>query len=186
MILPVERTPPSAGRKLVALSLFVLSLVLIPLGLGMREPLEHDATTSVLLRSPPEVVRARIADVGRWSEWNPYIGPMRAHGTTRFETHPDRRTRLDYVLRPSSRPDEVVVALEARPNRLGATWTFRITPEGSGTKVVISERGFVESPSARFAMGYIVGHDVAILGLAQALEHAEADADAGTVGTSPR
>lgn len=137
--------------------------------LGRQAPREHTGSQRVTLRASRSAVYAKLLDLGHWNTWQTQLGPMHDAGPGRFETRPGGGTHLDFVLVESTPESQVVVALEATPPRFGATWTFELSDHGAGTRVTIREHGWLESPTARFAMHYITGYDVAVAGVARAL-----------------
>jgi len=40
----------------------------------------------------------------------------------------------------------------------GGTWTFAFTPDGSGTRLQITENGFVKNPVFRFLARFVFGY----------------------------
>lgn len=184
----LEPPPAHAGRSLAIAALVLLLGAVVPLGLGLAEPREHRAEFECVVSAPRSAVYAALADVSGWRRWNPHVGRARPLGGGRFETRPDNRTRLVYVLE-EARPDERVrVSLESTPPKFGATWTFDLSDAGGSTRVRMREDGFVESAALRFVMRYLVGYDVALEGLADALTRSlgRQTPDAGAPpGTSP-
>lgn len=186
----LEPAPKNAGRRLlVALAVLVLC-ALVPLGLGLAEPRMHRARHERSIAAPRAEVYGLLARVGEWNRWNPDVGELVPLGDGRFESHPNDRTRLVYLLVHAHPDDRLVVRLEPTPRKFGATWTFELVDEGASTRLRMREEGFVESAALRFVMRYLVGYDVALVGLAEALEdhlrrHAQ-DAGADSLrGTSP-
>lgn len=183
---PNEPTPRGAGIRVALVAAMTALCAIVPLTLGLLEPTSHVASRDVVLPEPRDVVYARLAALGRWTEWNPYLGPMRPLDARRFETRPDADSRIVYVL-VSTRPGErVVVDLEAEPRRLGARWTFELRDAGDGTRVHMTEHGWTSSPSMRFIMRYVAGYDVALAGLEHALlDRGRSVRDQAADGTSP-
>ena len=46
----------------------------------------------------------------------------------------------------------------------GGTWTFELAPEGTGTRLRITERGFVKPPPFRFIAKFFLGYTKTIEG----------------------
>lgn len=188
----LEPPPPHAGKRLLGILVLMILCAVVPLGLGMAEPRVHRAEVERVIAAPRADVYRQLADVAAWNRWNPEVGPLRPLGRGRFESHPNERTTLVYVLVEARTDDRVVVTLEAMPRKFGTTWTFELADAGAGTRLRMREDGFVESAALRFAMRYLVGYDVALQGLADALQQqyaprrAQHDASVGaTRGTSP-
>ncbi len=167
---PIEPAPRTAGLRIVLTAVLTAACVIVPMVLGLLEPTSHVAQHELVLPEPRSEVYERLVDLGNWPRWNPYLGPMRAIDETSFETRPDPDSRLIYVLVGHRAPERVVVDLRAHPRRLGARWTFELSETSGGTRVRMTEQGWTSSPSMRFIMRYVAGYDVALVGIARALE----------------
>jgi hypothetical protein len=44
----------------------------------------------------------------------------------------------------------------------GGTWTYRLTPKGSGTRLAITEHGEVYNPLFRFVSRFVFGHTATV------------------------
>jgi hypothetical protein len=45
---------------------------------------------------------------------------------------------------------------------IGGTWTHELTPDGSGTRLTITERGWVGNPIFRFVSRFVMGQTATI------------------------
>jgi len=66
---------------------------------------------------------------------------------------------MTFVIEKEEPPRRLVTAIEGAPGApFGGTWTFEIAPETSGSRVTVTERGWIANPIfrflARFAFGY--------------------------------
>lgn len=172
-MLPLEPTPKNVSLRLALLVVGAVLVVATPVFFGSRLPLWHDGSQRVVLREPRAVVYRKLADLAHWNRWNPHVGPLEPLGNERYRTRPGGDTHLDYVLRSTEQDRRVVVSIEATPPKFGATWTLDLRDYQGGTRVTIREHGWVESPTARFVMGYITGYDIACAGIARALSNAD-------------
>lgn len=126
--------------------LTLLALAALVLLVGSLTPAGHVARTEALYGSSPETVWEVIADFETWPEWNPAIVEM-----TRLE---DRNGRPAWLARGEwgDLPTEVV---ESDPPRaletfvdggaFSGTWRYELTPQGSGTRLRVTESGEVHS-----------------------------------------
>lgn len=136
----------------------LLGLVALVFIVGLFRPKSHTATHTALLAAPPERVWAEIADVERAPEWVPEV--------TKVERLPDRDGRPSYresfggfeattVIRVSEPP--LLLVKEIVPGgAFHGSWTWELAPEGTGTRLTITERGTVENP---FFRGMMIFHD---------------------------
>jgi hypothetical protein len=51
----------------------------------------------------------------------------------------------------------------------GGTWTYELTPDGSGTRLTITENGEVYNPIFRFVSRFIMGHTASMESVLRAL-----------------
>lgn len=136
----------------------LVALVGIVLIIGLLRPASHVASHSAVLAAPPGQVWAQIADVQRTPEWVPEI--------TKVERLPDRDGHPSYRESFGGFEATTVVRVSDPPRRLvkeilpgGAfhgSWTWELAPEGTGTRLTITERGTVENP---FIRGMMAFHD---------------------------
>lgn len=122
--------------------------------IGALRPKSHVASHTAVLPAPPARVWAEIADVDRSPEWVP--------GITRVERLRDSEGRPSYRESFGGFDAVTVVTLSDPPRRLvkeilpggpfHGSWTWELAPEGSGTRLTITERGTVENPFFRGLM----------------------------------
>jgi uncharacterized protein YndB with AHSA1/START domain len=136
----------------------LFGLVALVFIVGLLRPKSHTATHTTVLSAPPERVWAEIADVDRAPEWVPEV--------TKVERLPDRDGRPSYresfggfeattVIRVSE-PPRLLVKEIVPGGAFHGSWTWELAPEGTGTRLTITERGTVENP---FFRGMMIFHD---------------------------
>jgi uncharacterized protein YndB with AHSA1/START domain len=117
---------------------------------GASQPRDHVAASRATYAKPPEEVFARLADFGRWPEWN--------RSVTSMEQQPDAggkpcwRLKGDFgamptVVEESSAPSRLVTRIPADAGLgFSGTWTYELAPAaGGGTTVAIREDGRVDN-----------------------------------------
>ena len=58
---------------------------------------------------------------------------------------------MTFVIDADAPPRRLVTRIEATPGTpFGGTWTFEITPDGTGSRVTVTERGWIANPIFRF------------------------------------
>jgi uncharacterized protein YndB with AHSA1/START domain len=132
---------------------------------GSLLPVGHVVSRTAVLDAAPESVYARISDVPGYPKWWSEV--------SRVETLPPQGGRARY--REHMNGDPIVFEIvEAVPPRLfvsriadpdlpfGGVWTFDLSPEGSGTRVTITERGEVRNPIFRFLSRYVFSQSATI------------------------
>jgi hypothetical protein len=111
------------------------ALVLVVAAIGWLLPRDHVAARAATFRARPEAIFAQIASLE--------IGARDDVPIAIVEQHPPHR----------------LVTRIADPNLpFGGTWTFEITPDGGGTRLTITERGYVSNPIFRVVSRFIMGH----------------------------
>jgi uncharacterized protein YndB with AHSA1/START domain len=121
---------------------------------GAFRPKQHVASHTVVLAAPPERVWEQIADMGRQAEWVPDV--------TKVERLGDRDGKPSYRENYGRFTVTTVVTTAEAPRLLvkeilpggpfSGSWTWELAPEGTGTRLTITERGTVESPLFRGMM----------------------------------
>ncbi len=149
---------------LAALGLLVVA-ILVVYAVGATLPVEHTATVEAEIDAPPAAVWELITDVEHYPGWRPDVDSVRrlddrdglpawqeaaGGGALTFET----------VAREPGQRLVVRIADEGLP--FAGTWTYRVEPAGSGTRLTITEEGEVYSPLFRFMSRYLFGHEATI------------------------
>ena len=127
---------------------------------GYLLPVAHVASAEATFQRPPAEVYATIADVKRYTEWRRDLSRVEVLSET-------PRTRW----KESGSNGDITFEVDeaAAPNRLrtriadpslpfGGSWTYEVTPSGSGTAVRITEHGEVYNPFFRVMSRFVFGH----------------------------
>jgi uncharacterized protein YndB with AHSA1/START domain len=136
---------PAVKKGLVGCLAALVLLVAAPLVVGSLLPREHIASGSVVVAAPPERVFPVLQDYANMPTW------WKARGTIeRQPGEPPRFREVTGDFRGEYRFEEVVparrlvVALKDDAGYFGGTWTYELAPEGTGTRVTITEAGWCE------------------------------------------
>jgi hypothetical protein len=112
------------------------ALVVIVAAIGWSLPRDHVASRSATFRARPDVVFPLIASLE--------IG---------------KRADVPIAI-VDERPPVHLVTRIADPNLpFGGTWTFALAPVDGGTRLTITERGYVTNPIFRFVSRVVLGHE---------------------------
>lgn len=141
--------------------------------IGYMLPKAHTVTHTVTVPLAPEAVYALLIDVDRYPSWRPGVKSV-----TRQPDHDGKPAwtedvsgdkialRFEKMERPS-----LLIARIADPSLpFGGAWTYRISPEGSGSSVAITEDGEVYNPIFRFMSRFVFGHAATLNEFARNLE----------------
>jgi uncharacterized protein YndB with AHSA1/START domain len=142
-------------------SLLLLALAGLVMLIGWMLPVEHEATVSVSVGRTPDEVYAAIANVAAYPEWVDGVKRIdmldNPDGRVRFRQHTGDGPLVMEVERVD--PPSLFSTRIADPGQpFGGSWTFEITPEASGSRVQVTERGEVYNPIFRFVARFIIGH----------------------------
>lgn len=141
-------------------SLAVLFALMAIVGLFISR--EHRATSTISLRQPAESIWKVVRDLGNGPSWWPAL--------TSVERLPDRNGQEVWRQKMSGF-DVPIIVLESTPPRklvtqidpkaraaFGGTWTYELTPESGGTRVSVTEAGWIGNPVFRFMSRFLFGY----------------------------
>jgi uncharacterized protein YndB with AHSA1/START domain len=143
---------------LVAGALGIVVLILVTFGYAL--PVSHVASVDRTFAQPPARIFAVIHDVERYPTWRSDVKEVRI-----VERTPGLRWRevgsngtITFELQEAVSPSRLVTRIVDRSLAFGGTWMFVLTPEGSGTRVAITEHGEVYNPLFRVMSRFVFGH----------------------------
>ena len=128
--------------------------------IGARLPREHRASRSAELTVPAESVWVAITDVGEFPRWRAEVSRVEQLPDT--NGHPVWREHADYgpmtfEAVEQQAPRRLVTRIVDRDLGFGGEWTYDITPTAQGSRVTITENGYVDSPLFRFMSRFVFG-----------------------------
>jgi len=131
-------------------ALVVLVVLLIVAGTFL--PREHRATARATFRASADTLFARIADVEAYPRWRADVKAVRrldaTDGRAAF-VEETSQGEVRYAVEASEPPRRRVTRIADEELPYGGTWTFALEPVDGGTRVAITEDGFVEPPLFR-------------------------------------
>lgn len=161
----------------MSVPMYVLGAVLVSalmvVSIGYALPQGHVASVEALVSAPPERVFARISDPATYREWRKDVTNvelLNAQPLTWRETAGGDTVTFEVV---ENRPLQRFVVRIADPDLpFGGTWTYELRPEGTGTKLVITERGEVYNPVFRFVSRFFMSQTATMQKFVDALQQA--------------
>jgi polyketide cyclase/dehydrase/lipid transport protein len=134
----------------------LVGLIGIAFLVGLALPRNHRATSSIALSKPPAEVWAVIRDLGAlqgtWKELKSSRRLPDEGGREVWEQNAGGFP-MRLVVEESAPPSRLVTRIDAPPDAaFGGTWTYQLDAEGSGTRVTITEDGYVGNPLFRVMM----------------------------------
>lgn len=123
-------------------------LVLMAL-IGLALPREHVAARRAVLAKPPDDVWAALIDLDAQPRWRKGLKKLERLDGTRFrETTTQGAITFEVV---EERPRELRITRIADDKLpFGGRWIYELAPDGAGTRLAITEDGFVKNPVFRF------------------------------------
>ncbi len=159
--------------KWIAIIIAVIVLIGVAVyAFGSTLPVQHTATRSATLTSPPEAVWTVITDAPKFPSWRKDVDSV--------ELLPQRdgrpawreisgRQRMTFEVTESEMPKRLVTTIADKDLPFGGSWEYVIAPAGSGSTITITEHGEVYNPVFRFASRYLIGQTKTLDGYLTAL-----------------
>src|SRR2546427_12602285 len=128
---------------LIAVGVVVALIVLVTV-IGAFLPRDHTASRAIVLRQPPETVWATIRNLEGTAAWFP------EGARVKVEVVEDRR------------PTKLVTRVVTGPRApFGGTWTYELQLAPGGSRLTITERGWIAVPPFR-VVAHLMGLDTTI------------------------
>jgi len=147
-------------------------VVLIVCAIGYMLPKSHVASASARFAAPPDSIWNSLTDVTAFPRWRP--------GLSRVDLLPDengqrgwqefgKNDAVTYRVVESVPPRRLVTRIADQNLPYGGSWTYDLTPDGSGTRLTITENGEVYNPIFRFVSRFVLGYTSTMDGVLRAL-----------------
>jgi hypothetical protein len=148
--------------------LIVVVLVVCAIGYMLPKSTSHPCR---LASAAPDSWTS-LTDVPAFPKWRP--------GLSRVELLPDengqrgwrefgKNDAVTYRIVESVPPRKLVTRIADQNLPYGGSWTYELTPDGSGTRLTITERGEVYNPIFRFVSRFVLGYTGTMEGVLRAL-----------------
>jgi uncharacterized protein YndB with AHSA1/START domain len=140
----------------------LVGLVVLMTLIGLLVPRDHVAGAAVLVRQPVDRVWAVVRDLGGvsgwWSEMRSSERAPAADGRERWRQAMGGFA-MTIVVEADEPPLRLVTRIESPPGAsFGGSWTYEITPTSEGSKVTVTERGWIANPIFRFLSRFVFGY----------------------------
>jgi uncharacterized protein YndB with AHSA1/START domain len=139
-------------------------------------PRKHVAATMCYLEATPQELWRVITDYEAQPVWRPKLTSVERlpdrHGNEVWKECEGPRRCLSFETVEASPPDRLVRRIVDDGLPFGGTWTFEITPEGSGSQLQITENGEVRNLVFRFVSRFVIGHTASMEAYVKNLESA--------------
>lgn len=160
-------------RWAIRIGLLLVGVIAVVAGIGWSLPVAHTASRQATVAAAPADVYAVISDVERYPTWWAEISRVEmlppVAGRVRFREHMSTGPVVVEIEEAAS-PSRFVTRIADPDQPFGGTWTFEIAPEGTGSRLTLTERGEVYNPIFRFMARFVFGHTATIESCLRALE----------------
>ena len=152
--------------------LILVGVVAVAALVGFALPRNHRATSRVTLQRPPEevwpTVRNLGALLGTWKDLKSARRLPDQNGKEVWEQNAGGFP-MRLVVEESDPPRRLVTRIDAPPDAaFGGQWIYELEPAGTGTRITVTEDGYVSNPLFRSLM-YLMGPHRTVDGYLQAL-----------------
>jgi len=151
----------------------IVGLIALMALVGAFIPREHRATSTITLRQPPDSVWRAIREFGNiptwWSDWKESVRLPDKDGHEAWRQKVGGFDMPILVLE-SQAPRRLVTQIDAGAGAaFGGTWTYELTAEAGGTRISITEAGWIANPIFRFMSRFLFGYYGSLDGSLRAL-----------------
>lgn len=160
--------------KWVLITLGAIAALIALLALiGLFVAREHRATSTVVLHQPPDSVWNVVRDFSGITGWWPEIkSTERLPDRNGQEVWRQKMSGFDVplVITESAPPSRLVTRIDAEAGAtFGGTWTYELTPDPLGTKISVTEAGWIGNPIFRTLSRFVFGYYSTLDGYLKAL-----------------
>lgn len=134
-------------------------LVVVIAIVGAMLPRDHVASMSTTIAAPPDTVWAALTDVSAYPTWRTDlkgIEVVKQAPLTWKEI--GAQGPMTLAVETFEPPRRMIARIQDQDQPFGGAWEYVIAPDGAGTRVTITERGWVSNPIFRFVSRYVMGH----------------------------
>lgn len=124
----------------------VIGAVALVIGVGFLLPATREGQAEAVIAAPPSAILSVIADVERQPEWREGLRGVERTASGWVETTA-RGERITFAA-PEMTEGRIALTFTSDAGYSGE-WTATLTPEGTGTRIAVTERATIPSPLGR-------------------------------------
>jgi uncharacterized protein YndB with AHSA1/START domain len=148
-------------RIVVLLLAVVVGLGLVVVVVGYLLPVKHVSTVSATIPATPERVWDALTDVAAYPTWRGDVTSVEMlpadSGHVAWREH-GKNDAISFAIEQAEPPRLLLTRITDKSLPFGGAWEYVVTPDGTGSRVQITEHGEVYNPVFRFVCGFIMGH----------------------------
>ncbi|HEY5936718.1 MAG TPA: SRPBCC family protein [Kofleriaceae bacterium] len=127
----------------------VVGLLVLMALVGLALPRDHVARGSATFTRSPDEVWAALVDLDAHARWRRGVKKIEQISPTSFrETGP--HGVILYEVTEDRRPERRITHIADDKLPFGGRWIYELAPANGGTRLTITEEGFVKNPIFRF------------------------------------
>jgi hypothetical protein len=127
----------------------LVGLVVLMALIGLALPRDHIAARRSRFATKPDVVWRALMDLDGQTKWRRGLKRIEHVGTNQFREHTNQGTILYEIVEDKPNERRVTrIADDKLP--FGGRWIYELAPDGDGTRLTITEDGFIKNPVFRF------------------------------------
>ncbi len=140
----------------------IVALVALMALIGAFISRDHRATSTISLRLPPDSVWKVVRDIGGAPAW--FSAMQKSERLPDRAGHEVWRQKLSgfdvpIIVLESSPPRKLVTQIDpTAAGAFGGTWTYELSPDSTGTRVSVTEAGWIGNPIFRFMSRFLFGY----------------------------
>ena len=127
----------------------LVGLVLVMALVGLALPRAHLVSRSATLAQPPSGVWHALADLDAQPRWRRGVKRIEQLDAKRFREHSTHGVIL-FEIAEDAPPVRRVTRIADDKLPFGGRWIYELAPDGDGTRLTITEDGFIKNPVFRF------------------------------------
>jgi uncharacterized protein YndB with AHSA1/START domain len=150
-------------KSIVVVLLILLAATALVALLGSQLPVKHEVSRTAECRQSPQQLWDLISGPPAWRpdvQRYEVLSPEDGHRKWReYGTHGQKMT---YEVVEENPPQKLVTRIADPHLPFGGTWTYEISPTGSGSTLTITEDGEIYNPIFRFVSRYVQGYSATL------------------------
>lgn len=138
----------------------IAAIIVIVTLIGMALPRNHIASRSAKFRASPDSLWAVIVDTRAFPAWRSdvkKVDELPPVNGKRSWTETGKTGSITYVAEEEQKPVKLVTRIVNQDLPFGGRWIQSLAPDGSGTRLTITEDGWISNPIFRFVAHFVIG-----------------------------
>lgn len=140
----------------------LVGLVVLVALVGAFVSRDHRATSTITIRQPVDSVWRVVRDIGSGPTWWKDIQvAQRLPDRAGHEVWRQKMSGFDVpiIVMESSAPRTLVTQIDPTASAaFGGSWTYELAPDSSGTRISVTESGWISNPLFRFLSRFVFGY----------------------------